>query len=177
MRVQAFFPATRGGVATETLTRPATLGSNTTKVYKKLHRRRVGGFLDRREFSKNTRSPPTRAMSTASSRNQPRQTWPPRWMPPSRGPFPKWRLVPAPRGAEIVFRAAEMLVGRKEEFSRDMTREMGKILEETRGMPRKPSTRPTTLPAKAAACSDQRRLRRCRTSSRCRCGSPSASAA
>src|SRR5438309_7899308 len=47
--------------------------------------------------------------------------------------FAKWRLVPAPRRAEIVYRAAEMLMGRKEEFSRDMTREMGKILKETRG--------------------------------------------
>ncbi len=47
--------------------------------------------------------------------------------------FAKWRLVPAPRRAEIVFRAAEMLMERKEEYSRDMTREMGKILKETRG--------------------------------------------
>src|SRR5207249_2720565 len=47
--------------------------------------------------------------------------------------FSKWRLVPAPRRAEIVYRAAEMLIERKEEYSRDMTREMGKILKETRG--------------------------------------------
>src|SRR5438034_2651330 len=47
--------------------------------------------------------------------------------------FTKWRLVPAPRRAEIVYRAAEMLIERKEEYSRDMTREMGKILKETRG--------------------------------------------
>ena len=47
--------------------------------------------------------------------------------------FTKWRLVPAPRRAEIMFRAAEMLLERKEEYSRDMTREMGKILKETRG--------------------------------------------
>src|SRR6202142_810620 len=47
--------------------------------------------------------------------------------------FAKWRLVPAPHRAEIVFRAAEMLFERKEEYSRDMTREMGKILKETRG--------------------------------------------
>src|SRR5579862_1136630 len=47
--------------------------------------------------------------------------------------FAKWRLIPAPRRAEIVFRAAEMLMERKEEFARDMTREMGKILKETRG--------------------------------------------
>jgi alpha-ketoglutaric semialdehyde dehydrogenase len=47
--------------------------------------------------------------------------------------YKKWRLVPAPKRAEILFRAAEMLVARKEEFAKDMTREMGKVLAETRG--------------------------------------------
>ena len=47
--------------------------------------------------------------------------------------FTKWRLIPAPRRAEIIYRAADMLMERKEEFARDMTREMGKILKETRG--------------------------------------------
>src|SRR3982074_3495993 len=47
--------------------------------------------------------------------------------------FAKWRLIPAPRRAEIVFRAAEILIERKEEYARDMTREMGKALAETRG--------------------------------------------
>src|SRR5881398_2118418 len=47
--------------------------------------------------------------------------------------FHKWRLVPAPRRAEIVYRAAEMLMERKEDYARDMTREMGKVLKETRG--------------------------------------------
>ena len=47
--------------------------------------------------------------------------------------YKSWRLVPAPKRAEILFRAAELLVKRKEEFSRDMTREMGKVLAETRG--------------------------------------------
>ena len=45
--------------------------------------------------------------------------------------FARWRLVPAPRRAEIVFTAAEMLLERKEDAARDMTREMGKILDET----------------------------------------------
>src|SRR5689334_16997480 len=40
--------------------------------------------------------------------------------------YAKWRLVPAPRRAEIVYAAAEMLLERKEEYARDMTREMGK---------------------------------------------------
>src|SRR5271156_2583994 len=47
--------------------------------------------------------------------------------------YKKWRLVPAPKRAEILFRAAEILVARKEDYSRDMTREMGKVLAETRG--------------------------------------------
>src|SRR5215469_9626485 len=45
--------------------------------------------------------------------------------------YQTWRLTPAPKRAEILFRAAELLVKRKEEFSRDMTREMGKVLAET----------------------------------------------
>ncbi len=47
--------------------------------------------------------------------------------------FGKWRLTPAPKRAEILFRAAELLVERKEDYARDMTREMGKVLAETRG--------------------------------------------
>src|SRR5215831_3233232 len=47
--------------------------------------------------------------------------------------YEDWRLVPAPKRAEILFRAASMLVERKEAFARDMTREMGKVLNETRG--------------------------------------------
>src|SRR5262245_49023617 len=47
--------------------------------------------------------------------------------------YKHWRLVPAPRRAEILFRAAQMLEERKEELAMDMTREMGKILMETRG--------------------------------------------
>jgi acyl-CoA reductase-like NAD-dependent aldehyde dehydrogenase len=51
----------------------------------------------------------------------------------AREAYKKWRLVPAPKRAEILFRAAELLLKHKEEFSRDMTREMGKVLAETRG--------------------------------------------
>ena len=47
--------------------------------------------------------------------------------------FESWRLVPAPKRAEILFRAAETLVRRKEDLAQDMTREMGKPLAETRG--------------------------------------------
>jgi aldehyde dehydrogenase (NAD+) len=51
----------------------------------------------------------------------------------AKAAYQEWRLTPAPKRAEILFRAAELLVKRKEEFSRDMTREMGKVLAETRG--------------------------------------------
>ncbi len=47
--------------------------------------------------------------------------------------FPKWRLVPAPRRAEILYRAAQVLQERKEALAQDMTREMGKVLLEARG--------------------------------------------
>src|SRR5215472_15518605 len=47
--------------------------------------------------------------------------------------YKTWRLVPAPKRAEILFRAAELLVERKDAFAKDMTREMGKVLAETRG--------------------------------------------
>ena len=47
--------------------------------------------------------------------------------------FKKWSRVPAPRRAEIIMKAAAILERQKEAFSRDMTREMGKVLKETRG--------------------------------------------
>src|SRR5438445_7748404 len=47
--------------------------------------------------------------------------------------FESWRLVPAPKRAEILYRAAETLVKRKDDLARDMTREMGKVLAEARG--------------------------------------------
>src|SRR6201994_913569 len=51
----------------------------------------------------------------------------------AREAYKSWRLVPAPKRAEIIYLAAEMLFERKEEYARDMTREMGKVLKETRG--------------------------------------------
>jgi aldehyde dehydrogenase (NAD+) len=47
--------------------------------------------------------------------------------------YQRWRLVPAPRRAELLFHAAQLLADRKEALARDMTREMGKVLDETRG--------------------------------------------
>ncbi len=45
----------------------------------------------------------------------------------------RWRRTPAPKRAEILFRLARILERDKERFSREMTREMGKVLKETGG--------------------------------------------
>ena len=47
--------------------------------------------------------------------------------------YARWRLVPAPKRAELLFRAAQMIADRKERLAHEMTREMGKVLDETRG--------------------------------------------
>ncbi len=47
--------------------------------------------------------------------------------------FATWRLVPAPKRAEILLHAGNNLIQNKEKYARDMTREMGKVLAETRG--------------------------------------------
>src|SRR5579872_3118886 len=47
--------------------------------------------------------------------------------------FNAWRLTPAPHRAEILYRAGQILIERKEHYSQEMTREMGKVLKETRG--------------------------------------------
>jgi acyl-CoA reductase-like NAD-dependent aldehyde dehydrogenase len=51
----------------------------------------------------------------------------------ARQAYARWRLVPAPKRAEILMRAGQLLQERKEKFAQDMTREMGKVLAETRG--------------------------------------------
>ncbi|PYS67863.1 MAG: aldehyde dehydrogenase, partial [Acidobacteria bacterium] len=47
--------------------------------------------------------------------------------------FDTWRQTPAPRRAEILFRVGEILIRDKEKYTRDMTREMGKVLKEAGG--------------------------------------------
>src|SRR5215813_8234655 len=51
----------------------------------------------------------------------------------ARRAYNTWRLFPAPRRAELLFRAAQLIAERKDALARDMTREMGKVLDETRG--------------------------------------------
>jgi len=47
--------------------------------------------------------------------------------------FSTWRLTPAPKRAEMLYRTGEILLKKKERHAEDMTREMGKVLTETRG--------------------------------------------
>jgi alpha-ketoglutaric semialdehyde dehydrogenase len=51
----------------------------------------------------------------------------------ARAAFEKWRLVPAPKRGDIMRAVGDLMAARKEELSRQMTREMGKVLAETRG--------------------------------------------
>ena len=47
--------------------------------------------------------------------------------------FARWRMVPAPKRGQILYRVAELMRKHKEEIAAGMTREMGKILKESRG--------------------------------------------
>ncbi len=51
----------------------------------------------------------------------------------ARRGFELWRRTPAPARGDVLRRTGELLVERKEEIARAMTREMGKVLQETRG--------------------------------------------
>ncbi len=47
--------------------------------------------------------------------------------------FKKWSLLPAPRRAELLYKLGQRLIEKKEGYAQEMTREMGKIIKETRG--------------------------------------------
>lgn len=47
--------------------------------------------------------------------------------------FQAWRKVPAPQRGDVLRRVGDIMTRRKEEIARAMTREMGKVLAETRG--------------------------------------------
>jgi acyl-CoA reductase-like NAD-dependent aldehyde dehydrogenase len=51
----------------------------------------------------------------------------------ARTAFEQWRLVPAPKRGDIMRKVGDLMVAHKEELARQMTREMGKVLAETRG--------------------------------------------
>ncbi len=47
--------------------------------------------------------------------------------------FARWSATPAPARGDVLRRVGDLLTARKEEIARAMTREMGKVLAETRG--------------------------------------------
>lgn len=51
----------------------------------------------------------------------------------ARKAYKKWRLIPAPRRGDVLKVVGDIMVSRKEEISYEMTREMGKVIAETRG--------------------------------------------
>ncbi len=51
----------------------------------------------------------------------------------ARQGFELWRRVPAPQRGDVMRRVGDLMVERKEAIARAMTREMGKVLAETRG--------------------------------------------
>src|SRR6516162_597677 len=117
-------------MATDTVASPAAMASGTTRVYK--------NFIDG-EWVESTTGETFENRNPADTRDvvgifqKSGKADVDAAVEAAKRAFAKWRLVPAPRRAEIVFRAAEMLAERKEEYSRDMTREMGKVIKETRG--------------------------------------------
>src|SRR6202163_2318479 len=117
-------------MATDTLASPAIVGYNPTKVFK--------NFIDG-EWVESSTGQTFEDRNPADTRDvvgifqQSAKADVEVAVAAAKRAFSKWRLIPAPRRAEIVFRAAEILIERKEESAREMTREMGKVLAETRG--------------------------------------------
>src|ERR1700691_4798287 len=117
-------------MATDTLASPAILGYNPTKVFKNFI---DGEWVDSStgETFENRNPADTRDVVGIFQKSAKADV--DAAVDAAKRAFAKWRLVPAPRRAEIVFRAAEILIERKEDYAREMTREMGKVLAETRG--------------------------------------------
>lgn len=51
----------------------------------------------------------------------------------AREAFAEWRLVPAPKRGDVLFRFGQLLIEHKEELAQLMSREMGKVLPEAGG--------------------------------------------
>jgi acyl-CoA reductase-like NAD-dependent aldehyde dehydrogenase len=47
--------------------------------------------------------------------------------------YERWRLVPAPKRAELLFRVGQMFIDRKDELTEEMVKEMGKVRAEAAG--------------------------------------------
>src|SRR3954465_11270182 len=100
-------------MATDTLASPATLSNSQTRVFK--------NFIDGEwvesstgETFENRNPADTRDVVGIFQKSAKAEV--DNAVEAARNAYAKWRLVPAPRRAEIVFRAAEMLLERKEEY-------------------------------------------------------------
>src|SRR2546422_3405153 len=51
----------------------------------------------------------------------------------AKAAYEEWRLVPAPKRGEVLFRFGALLAGQKDDIAELMTREMGKVLPEAAG--------------------------------------------
>ncbi|HEX2909100.1 MAG TPA: aldehyde dehydrogenase family protein [Phototrophicaceae bacterium] len=51
----------------------------------------------------------------------------------AKAAFQNWRLTPAPRRGEILYRVGQLLMERKEQLAQLMVQEMGKVIAEARG--------------------------------------------
>jgi acyl-CoA reductase-like NAD-dependent aldehyde dehydrogenase len=51
----------------------------------------------------------------------------------ARKAFEKWRLVPAPKRGDVLKHVGDLLVQKKDKIAFEMTREMGKVFDETKG--------------------------------------------
>lgn len=51
----------------------------------------------------------------------------------AKAAYKSWRLTPAPRRGEILYRVGQLLMERKEDLARLMVQEMGKVIAEARG--------------------------------------------
>ena len=96
------------------------------------HRRRVGRARQPAPISRTATRPNTARPDRALSRLRRRATSTRRSARPSAG-FALWSRTPAPARGDVLRRVGDLLVERKEAIADAMTREMGKVLAETRG--------------------------------------------
>ena len=95
----------------------------------------------------------------------------------AKAAFPAWSATPAPKRGEILFRAAVEMERRKDELSRLVNREMGKVKIEAEGDVQEAIDMAYYIAGEGRRLLGTRPRASCRTSSASRCGRRSASAA
>ena len=120
-------------MATDTLTSPVIAGGTTkTKVFRNFIDGEWVESAGGRTFEDRNAAEHARGRCALLPAVEQGTTWTQPWTRPACASR-SGDSAPAPRRAETVFRAAEILIEREEDHARDMTREMGKVLAETRG--------------------------------------------